>query len=246
MGRLIVAALVLIMFCSTANGQTDGHAHAEHSDTHSTADSHVPKLSMNSQREQRIHMRLEEPIELSFDDSPWSEIEAELERQLDCSIVLTRSASDDALSADEPITCDLRNVSGKTAIRNMLERRNATMIVDDGVVKIISLDDVEDVRYFSNHFIDVRQLLLTIETRDRQVGQPRLVGLAEIAGINTPESLLIDLIQSSCYQDQWRESGQGLATIKIMGGCAVVYSNNQLVDQLRDFLGDLSHHLAKK
>ena len=66
------------------------------------------------------------------------------------------------------------------------------------------------------------------------------------AGEVTAESMLIDLIQTSVAADHWQDSGQGLATIKIIGGCVVVGCNDALADSLKDFLQDLSFHLSRE
>ena len=69
---------------------------------------------------------------------------------------------------------------------------------------------------------------------------------AKSTGVTTAESMLIDLIQTSVYPDNWKDSGQGLATIKIIGGYIVVSCPESLADSLKDFLQDLSFHLSRE
>ena len=122
----------------------------------------------------------------------------------------------------------------------MLQEKNATWLVQDNVVKIISLDDEEDPRFFSNHFVSVRSLLA------------RIADLEKVRLENTrpnelsAESMLIDLIQTSVSPDQWKDRGNGMATIKIIGGYAVISCQDSLADALEDFLQDLNFHLSNR
>jgi hypothetical protein len=220
------------------------------------------RLSESGQLAEAIRVRLNQRIDLEFKETPWSEVETFLEKSLDCNIVLTSSAADDSLGKDEPISCSLTNMPAKSALRIMLESKNATFLLQDNVVKIISLDDAEDAKYFTNHFINVRTLLANISQLEKnRIGNARIIQKKPVGGVAavgpssspekstgnvTAESMLIDVIQASVYPDHWQDSGQGLATIKIIGGYAVVNSEGSLADSLRDFLQDLSFHLSQE
>ena len=247
MKRFTSFVFLTFFVCGIADGQTgtaDSDPGSGIEKTQLLSDLPVPKLSKMSQRDQRIRKLLEEPLELIFKEKPWSEIEAELETKLGCSIVLTRSATDDSLGPNEPISCDFRNVSGKTAIRNMLAPMNSTLVIKDGVIKIISLDDEDDIGFFSNYFFDVRPILRSIIARNQAIGLPKPI--AEANRMENPETQLVDLIQTTIRQDEWIDTGQGMATIQIIGGCAVVSCSEQIADELRQFLGDLAYHLEQK
>jgi hypothetical protein len=214
-----------------------------------------------SKHDQSIRASLNQKIDIDFDEIPWSEVEEFLENTLQLNIVLTTSAQDDSLGEDEPITCQLKGMTVRSALRILLVNKNATFLVQDNVVKIISLDDAEDEKFFTNHFINVRHLLASIsELEKNRIGQPRLIRPAtgggkmaggpamlqvQSAGKTTAESMLLDLIQASVNPDQWKDSGQGLATIKIMGGYVVAGCNESLADSIEDFLTDLNFHLSR-
>lgn len=71
----------------------------------------VPKLllSENIIQAAAIRAKLGQPIDLSLNATPWSDVEELLENKLKLNIVLTRSAIDDSLSQDEPIFFTLRD-----------------------------------------------------------------------------------------------------------------------------------------
>lgn len=112
-----------------------------------------------SENDEKILQALEEPANLEYDETPWNEIEEELEREYRFNIVLDQSAIDDSLSEEEPVTVNLRGIRLKNALRLMLKKYNATYIVRDEVLLIISLDDAEDVSYFVNNVYNVGDLV---------------------------------------------------------------------------------------
>ena len=231
-------------------------------------------LSAIRSQDESIRKKLAKSGDLNYDETPWREIEEELEKKYGFNIVLSHSAKDDSLTADEPFTVNLTGIPLRSALRIILKQKNATYIIKDGVMLIVSLDDVEDQQYFSNFFINVRPLLATIaELEKGRIGQPRIkknrpvvqvipvVGQQDAANRNeqesitidagkqpveltTAESLLLDVVQSS--GDAWKETGQGLVTINIIGGYVVVNCNEEFADGLRDFLTDLNYHISRK
>jgi hypothetical protein len=112
-----------------------------------------------SEIEEKILRALEEPANLIYEDTPWSEVEEELERQYKINIVLGQSAKDDSMSEDEPMTVNLRGIRLKNALRLMLKEKNATFIVRNEVLLIISLDDAEDTEYFVTNVYNVGDLV---------------------------------------------------------------------------------------
>ncbi|MDG1874388.1 MAG: VWA domain-containing protein [Mariniblastus sp.] len=112
-----------------------------------------------SEREEAILDALDKESNLNYDETPWTEIEEELERKYGINIVLTSSAKDDILTEDEPVTVNLTGIRLKNALRIMLETKNATFVVQDEVLKIISLDDAEDIQWFVTNVYNVGDLV---------------------------------------------------------------------------------------
>ena len=251
-----------------------------------SSDSQNPGMSEMGWRNEKIRKALNEPVSFFYDEMPWCEIEAELEERYGFNIQLDQSARDDSLTQNEPLTSDLKGIALKNALRIALKEKNATFLIRNGVLLIISLDDAEDARFFEHSFINVRPLLAQInELEKARIGQPRIrrnvapeVGgggggvfnrvsqadgqqvPSEVADkpssqpvcsppqpveLVTAESLLMDLIHSSVECDSWEETGQGLATIQIIGGHVVLNTNSESSDKLRDFLEDLNYNLSR-
>ena len=108
-----------------------------------------------------IRKALSEPATLDYDEDVWSDVEAELEAKYRINIVLSQSARDDSLTADEPISVNLRGIRLGNALRLMLMEKHATYVVKDQVLRIISLDEdiVNDPEYFTRRIIDVSKIL---------------------------------------------------------------------------------------
>lgn len=114
-----------------------------------------------------VRKRLEEHMNLNYDEIPWGEIQEDLSRSLRFNIILTSSAEDDSLSYDEPLTVNLASVRGKDAIRTMLKKKNATYKIEGGMMKIISLDDSDDVAHFSTQVFNIKQLLAKVSVLEK-------------------------------------------------------------------------------
>lgn len=127
-----------------------------------------------SANEEKILEALEEPANLAFDETPWSEVEEELEKQYKINIVLDQSAKDDSLTEDDPITINLTGIRFKNALRLMLKEKNATFIVRNEVLLIISLDDADDTKYFVTNVYNVGDLVAP--RNNPQAGQLGLGG----------------------------------------------------------------------
>ena len=112
-----------------------------------------------SDTEEKILQALEESADLNYDDRSWNDVELELEEMYGINIVLTASALEDSMSEDEPMTENLNGIRLKNALRIMLAKKNATYVVKDEVLKIISLDDADDIAYFTTNVYNVGDLV---------------------------------------------------------------------------------------
>ena len=83
-----------------------------------------------------------------YDEVAFIEIMDELQEEYDINVVLDDSARDDSLTEDTLITFKLAGIRLRNGLRLMLEQHNATFIVKDEVLKIISLDVANDPENF--------------------------------------------------------------------------------------------------
>jgi len=119
---------------------------------------HLDSVKTNSE----IDQILSQPIGLSFDDVPFREIMEELSKRFSVNVLLDQSAINDSLDYGEPFSFSIKNVPLATAMRLMLQEKNATFLVDDGVIRIISKDVEGDTEFFRLQIYDCRKLLVMI------------------------------------------------------------------------------------
>lgn len=97
-----------------------------------------------SARDEAILDALELPTNLEYVEVPFIDVKRDLEDKYGINIALDQSAIDDALTEEELITVRYRGIRLKNALRLMLRDYNATYIVRDEVLRIISLSNVSD------------------------------------------------------------------------------------------------------
>ncbi len=181
--------------------------------------------------DERIRQALNKPCTLDFDEAPWSDVKQELESLYRFNILLTPSARDDSLDVDEPITVSLKGISLGNALRLMLSEKNATFVVQDEVLKIISLDDVKNPDYFTRRMIDISGIVnsanlwhhkqrATNHTRhdsgpvDGGMDMGMDMGMGKRSGGRSfqpqvDENTLTDLVLHSVQPDAWRDNPYG-------------------------------------
>lgn len=176
-----------------------------------------------------IRKTLNTPCSLEYVELPFADVRRELENTYGLNIVLDASAIDDCLTEEELITVTLGKLRLSNALRIMLRDFNATYLIKDGVIRIISLDNVGDSENFAQRIDSVKSLLQRIGSYDS--------GTSE--SVPSPESQLIETITNVVQPDRWVTSKHGEATIDIIGGVLVTRGPESLLDDVTDFLRDL-------
>ena len=97
-----------------------------------------------SARDEAILDALELTTNLEYDEQSFTDVQRDLEDRFGINIKLDQSAIDDALGEEELITARYRGIRLKNALRLMLDDYNATYIVRDEVLRIISQSNVSD------------------------------------------------------------------------------------------------------
>ena len=124
---------------------------------------------------EEIEQKLKRPAAMEYDEMAFVEVMDELRDHNGINVILDQSARDDSLTEDELITFKIRDTSLATALRLMLSQYNATYVIDDGVLRVISMDVASDPDYFRRKIFDCRELLAKIARADSRVGQPILM-----------------------------------------------------------------------
>jgi hypothetical protein len=151
----------------------------------------------------------------------------QLQADFGINVVLDQTARDDSLTEDEPITFKVSGISLENALKLMLKNHNATYVVRDDVLLIISLDVASDPEYFRRQVFDCRSLL-------------RLISVAEQHRIGKPIS--IQAIDSGSKSDRDNTDGQKTEETKLIG------SDNRKMPAERVFQiisGDNENELSK-
>ena len=91
-------------------------------------------------KEQAVLDALERPFSAHYDETPFIEIMDELRDEYQIDVFLDISAKDDSLTEDDPITFQVNGVRLKNALNVMLREHNATFVVRDEMLQIVSLD----------------------------------------------------------------------------------------------------------
>jgi hypothetical protein len=112
-----------------------------------------------SENDEKILRQLNENADFEFDETPFLEVMEELRDKHQINVILDASARDDALTEDTPITFNVQGIRLKNALRLMLKEHNATYIVRDEVMLIISLDSASDPEFFVTNVYNVGDLV---------------------------------------------------------------------------------------
>ena len=126
-----------------------------------------PGLSTTTLADDAIRQKLSKYCDFDFDEASFINVKAYLEKQLGVNIVLTSSASDDALTKDESFTSQLSGITFANALRIILANKNATYVVTDGAIQLISLDESNDSWWCARRMFIVSEALELIRVAER-------------------------------------------------------------------------------
>ena len=176
-----------------------------------------------------VWKKLQEKVDLEIDEMPFGDV-IELLREKGLNVVLDQSAEDDMLTIDDPVSISVFDVKFRTALKLMLWRSNATYVIRDGMVLVISWDVAYDPEYFARRIYDVRKLLAKIREESPE---------------QNASQLLTDLIKSTVAPDDWDDTnGDGAA--RIGGGRLVVLQSQEHLYQVEDFVKDYAYELMNE
>lgn len=132
--------------------------------------------------DEAIISALDQPTNLEYEETPFADVKAELEERFRINIVLDQTAEDDQLNNDELITVRIRGVRLKNALRLMLRKYNATYIVRDEVLRVISLDNINDPENLVTDVYNVGDLVAPRFNAGGIGGQGGLGGGGQVGG----------------------------------------------------------------
>ena len=105
-------------------------------------------------------------LDFSFGDHrPFRQVLGELSAQTELQFMLHQTAEDGDLTRDTEIEFSAESLRLRTGLDMMLDKYNATFVIRDGLVVIISLDAASDPAFFRRKTFDVENLLQLIIRR---------------------------------------------------------------------------------
>jgi len=225
-----------------------------------------PMMSGSAKRDAATEKALESLCSLEYEETQFSDVKAELEEHYRLNIVLDQSAMDDSLTEEELVTVRLRGISLAKALDLMLRPFNATYTIDEGVVVIISKDNMFDPEHLRLKMFDCKKLVAALPARGRQ-GFPIVPNGGGGGGVfciedavkketggkappsaKTPkptsppssENTLLNLVQTMIEPDSWsRDSQGGEGRAEVINGILIVHQTESVLRQISEMLKDL-------
>ena len=106
-------------------------------------------------------------IDFAFGDhKPFKQVLGELSAQTGLQFILNQTAEDGDLTRETEIEFSAESLRLRTGLAMLLDKYNATFVIRDGLVVIISLEAASDPAYFRRKMFDIENLLqLMIRTQ---------------------------------------------------------------------------------
>lgn len=234
-----------------------------------TVTSVVQKPSRSTEMSRDIEEKLKLPLNIVYEETPFQDVLDELRERLGVPVMLDASAREDALTEEVEISYQLgESVPGRTALQLLLGQKNATYVIKDGVLLIISRDLAESREYMRRKMFDCRRLISAMQKTGLEVSTPRtsagegmgldsgasglegasagLAGgaVAACADTDAVEARLKRLIQAIVEPQVWKET-EGEATLEFIEGIAVVVAPEETLNQVEDLLVDLTYEIGR-
>ncbi len=215
---------------------------------HHDSDDVGVEVSNATLRTLRAEEALRKVVSLEYSDIPFGVVKTDLAEIAGLNFLLHTSAMDDSLTLEEPITFSLKEMPLNKALGLMLETKNATYVIDEGVIVIISLDDAEDAKWFRRKMYDCRELVKALA--DYQVLQKLTESIKSQVekgkSVPSSEQTLLDLVQSLIQPESWQDTGQGLGQVKVVNGILVVLQTEEILQEVENFVADLEGNVLQR
>jgi hypothetical protein len=107
----------------------------------------------------KIEQALKKTVDLDYQEMPWSEVQSDLSERFQINLITDQTALDDALAPDTLITSKFSDLPLEVCLKHMLNRANATFVVRDGILLVISMDYCNGPRFLTLRSFDCRALI---------------------------------------------------------------------------------------
>ena len=185
-GTFVAAVFVMAMWPSDARFGAPSASIAQDEPAAKTPVEKVPtqtKQLSASELDKKIRESLHQQWSPDYAQTSFIEVMDEVAEEFNFNVVLDDSAREDSLTEDTQVSFKVANIPMRNGMRLLLKKYNASYVVKDGVMRIISLDVASDPVNFVREIISCRELLHLIATNEKhRVGAPISVTRIENAG----------------------------------------------------------------
>jgi uncharacterized protein (TIGR03067 family) len=201
--------------------EADSHDGAHDSSDHAHSGPALPIRTLNP-----IEKALDKKTSFKFNDAPLSDVVDYLKKAHKIQISISKRHLDDiGMDVDTPVTCDIKDISLRSALRLVLREFDLSYVVLDEVLLITSADDA-DTRMGSSVY-QVRSLFPTTGVGDYNFRQLR------------------PLLAATVHPDTWAQVGGEGSHAIISRGTTEALSVRQ-TSEVREDIGELLDRLAGK
>lgn len=185
-----------------------------------------------TQRTRHVEEVLQKKVNFHFDEDPMFDVLIAIEAKTGLNFELSRSAEQDLLPGDELITCVLKSVPLHVALKQMLSDHNATYVVQDGMVLIVSLEDHQDTYFLRTKMFDCRNLISKMEATVSSESD----GAIFAAKCDS----LMKAVQLTVAPESWKKKDRaGFASLHNFSGILIVTSAEDELLAVENMLVDL-------
>lgn len=185
-----------------------------------------------TQRTRHVEETLQKKVDFGFDEVSVTQVLKSLNAKTGVNFHLTQSAELDLLPGDELVTCGVKSVPLNVALSIMLSKYNATYMVQNGIVLIISKEDREKSNYLRTRMFDCRNLISKMEANGPSDSD------AEMLAAKCDS--LMKTVQLTVAPESWqKKDGPGFASIHNLSGILIVRSAEVELRDVENILVDL-------
>jgi hypothetical protein len=187
---------------------------------------------------ERIEQKLDEPISVSFKDTPLHQVIDDLRELAGVNIIADRSALQDAdISLDMPLTLAVDKISLKSVLNLLLDQAKLTCHIKDEVLQITTREKargrLRTVTFPVADLVTPDTAMSRIIASGFSPYEPTPPGL-------TVEEALMTLIQKTIATDSWREwGGRGAIQFFPLGQALVVSQTEEIQEDIAALLASL-------
>ena len=199
--------------------------------------------SVSTRMTQKVRASLEKFGDFQYVEVPFVEVQADLEKQFGSNVVLDQTAIDDALTEEELVTTNLKNVRYCDGLRILLRDYNATYVIQNGIIRVISLANVDDPEMHTRIMLDVQPTLDLIKKYDGRMDSAKY---KELEDSESSMLILTHAISLVAKSDNSCTDIGGHATLEIAGGILIVRGPELMLSEVKDFVEDLHAQLEAR